>query len=262
MIRATNVSFAYDEAQVLSGVDLHAASGKMVGLIGPNGSGKSTLLRTLYAALRPKTGRIQIGEDVVSSLSPRELPKRVAVVAQEPSSEAVMSVADMVLLGRSPHRSSFHSYSAEDYEIAADALRKVGLRHMADRRFHTMSGGEKQRAFIARALAQQAEQLLLDEPTNHLDIHYQHDILQLVRSLRKTTVVVLHDLNLAARYCDELVLLNHGKVVSSGPTAEVLVPEVIEPVYRMKVTTLYDEGRLQLVFRPLDRAVSVDKALV
>ncbi len=137
------------------------------------------------------------------------------------------------------------------YDEAHDgALRRVGLRDLADRNLATLSGGEKQRTLIARALAQQADHLLLDEPTNHLDIHYQHEVLELVRNLDVATVLVLHDLNLAARYCDHLVLLDKGHLACAGATAEVLTPDVLEPVYRVTVRVLHDEDAPQLIFRP------------
>lgn len=154
----------------------------------------------------------------------------------------------MVLLGRSPHRSTFESYSSEDHRIAAAALTRVGARHLADRDYGRLSGGEKQRVLIARTLAQQADHLLLDEPTNHLDIRYQHEVLNLVRGIGVTTVVVLHDLNLATRYCDRLVLLDHGKVVSAGRPEEVLTPEVLEPVYGVAVRRLSESSCVQLIF--------------
>ncbi|MDT0345715.1 ABC transporter ATP-binding protein [Streptomyces litchfieldiae] len=249
MISAADVTFAYDGTPVLAGVGLEARSG-IVGLIGPNGSGKTTLLRILYAALAPRGGTVLVDDRPVTSVPHRELPRRIAVVAQEAPPELPVTVADMVLLGRAPHRSSLQAYTAEDHRIAAAALRRVGMRDLADRNVATLSGGEKQRTLIARALAQQAHHLLLDEPTNHLDIHYQHEILHLVRSLDVTTVVVLHDLNLAGRYCDHLVLLDQGTVACAGPTADVLTPEVLEPVYRVSVRTLHDEDCVQLVFRP------------
>ncbi|MGH3567376.1 MAG: ABC transporter ATP-binding protein [Pseudonocardia sp.] len=250
MISASDISFAYDSTPVLAGVALDAHSGSVVGLIGPNGSGKSTLLRILYAALLPRTGAVLIDDIPMTSMAGRDLARRIAVVAQEAPPELPISVAEMVLLGRSPHRSSFQPYTGHDHEIAATALRRVGMRGFAERGFAMLSGGEKQRVLIARALAQEAGHLLLDEPTNHLDIRYQHEILQLVRRLGTTTVVVLHDLNLAARYCDHLVLLDRGSVTCSGPTAQVLAPEVLEPVYHVSVRAFYDDDCVQLIFRP------------
>ena len=175
------------------------------------------------------------------------------MVIQEGAIELPITVADMVLLGRSPHRSSFQSYTAADHQRAAAALRRVGVRHLAERFFTELSGGEKQRALIARALAQETDHLLLDEPTNHLDIRYQHEILGLVQTLDVTTVVVLHDLNLAARYCDRLVLLDRGRVACSGAPDDVLTEDMLERVYGVGVRRRQEDGCLQLTFRPLKR---------
>ncbi|MFC5286353.1 ABC transporter ATP-binding protein [Actinokineospora guangxiensis] len=249
MLHASDITFAYGGAPVLAGVDLRAGSGGVVGLIGPNGSGKSTLLRVLYAALRPHGGTVLIDGDPLAALPGRDLARRVAVVAQEHPPELPVTVADMVLLGRAPHRGALRGYTDGDHAAAAAALRRVGMRAHADRDCATLSGGEKQRVLIARALAQDTAHLLLDEPTNHLDIRYQHEVLRLVREIGVTTVVVLHDLNLAARYCDHLVLLDAGRVAAAGPTAAVLTPGVLEPVYRVRVRTVDDGDCVQLIFQ-------------
>lgn len=250
MISAQHVSFAYHESLVLDRVTASAEDGDIVGLIGPNGSGKTTLLRTLYGALAPGGGRVEVDGVPVSRLKPIELARRIAVVPQEGTPELPITVVDMVLLGRAPLRSMFQSYTRDDHRKAASALRRVDARDLAERSFNTLSGGEKQRVLIARALAQEADHVLLDEPTNHLDIRYQHEILTLIRALAITTVVVLHDLNLAARYCDRLVLLDRGQVVASGTSDAVLRPEVLEPVYRVAVNRVDEPDCVQLVFRP------------
>ena len=254
MISVHEVSFSYGGGLVLAGVELRAGAGRVVGLIGPNGSGKTTLLRTIYGALSPRAGMVSLDDATVTSLSRRDVALRMAVVVQEGAGDVPITVAEMVLLGRSPHRSSFERYGVEDHQIAAAALSRVGTRHLADRTFASLSGGERQRVLIARALAQQSDHLLLDEPTNHLDIRYQHEVLQLVRTLDVTTVVVLHDLNLAARYCDDLVLLDGGRVVCAGSPDEVLTCEVLEQVYGIGVRRQVEDGTVQLMFRPLDEA--------
>lgn len=248
MICASDVSFGYDGSLVLTSAGLLAKPAEMVGLIGPNGSGKTTMLRILYAALRPAAGIVNLDDTPIESLPIGDIAKRIGVVAQESPSEIPLTVAEMVLLGRSPHRTAFESYTGADHRIAATALSRVGARHLAQRNYGQLSGGEKQRVLIARTLAQQADHLLLDEPTNHLDIRYQHEVLNLVRGIGVTTVVVLHDLNLAARYCDRLVLLNRGEVVSAGPPAEVLTPKVLEPVYGVAVRRLTEPTCVQLIF--------------
>lgn len=253
MITAEDVGHAYDGVAVLHDVTLAAEDGEVIGLIGPNGSGKTTLLRALYRALTPDRGSIRIAGVPIGDYAPRELAQVIAVVTQESHGDLPLSVAETVLLGRSPHLGAMRRQSAADLDIAADALRRVGAEHLADRDVGELSGGERQRVLIARALAQQASHLLMDEPTNHLDIHFQHEILALVRELGVTTVVVLHDLNLAARYCDRLVLLSRGAVAAAGAAEEVLHPSVIEPVYGIHVDPVRaGDGRLQLLFRSPD----------
>jgi len=251
MITAEDVSFAYADTLVLDGVGVAAGPGHVIGLIGPNGSGKTTLLRTLYGALSPRAGWISLDDAPVSELGARELARRMAVVVQEGSGELPLTVSETVLLGRTPHLTTFQRHSRDDFRTAAAALSRVGARHLADRVFSGLSGGEKQRVLIARALAQQADHLLLDEPTNHLDIRYQHEVLQLVSQLGVTTILVLHDLNLAARYCHQLVLLDGGRVAAAGTPDDVLHPDVLEPVYRIGVQRIGTDDGVQLLFHPL-----------
>jgi iron complex transport system ATP-binding protein len=249
-ITARNVSFAYRDSVVLHSVDAQASNGEVVGLIGPNGSGKTTMLRTLYGALRPTGGSVTVDGVEVSAMKPTHIARRIMVVPQEGTPELPLAVAEMVLLGRAPLTSMFRSYSREDHRLAAAALQRVGARQLADRAFDTLSGGEKQRVLIARALTQGSDHLLLDEPTNHLDVRYQHELLALIGQLQVTTVVVLHDLNLAARYCDRLILLEAGRVVATGTPEEVLDPAVLEPVYGVNVRRIEEPDSVQLVFSP------------
>lgn len=253
MIVAEEVGYAYGSSVVLTGVGLAAQAGRVIGLIGPNGSGKTTLLRTLYGALEGE-GRIELDGEPLGRLHSREISRRIAVVVQEQATDLPLQVSDMVLLGRLPHRSTFARTTATDERIAADALDLVGATHLAERDFVSLSGGEKQRVLIARALTQEASHLLLDEPTNHLDIRYQHEVLDLVRHLAQhhatAVVVVLHDLNLAARYCDDLVLLERGRVAAAGPADEVLRPEHLAPVYDVDVRRFDLDGQIHLTFDP------------
>ena len=256
MIEAAGVSWRYGAAPVIDGVSVVARPGRVLGLIGPNGSGKTTLLRLLYGALRSPTGHVTVDGDALPSLGPRETARRMAVVVQESGGESMLTVAEMVLLGRGPHLSTFQRTGAAEHAIAARCLARVGATHLGARAYAGLSGGERQRVLIARALAQRATHLLLDEPTNHLDIRYQHEILRLVRGLGTCAVIVLHDLNLAARYCDDLVLLGAGEagggVAAAGPVGEVLDPGVLEPVYGIGIKRLDLDGHLHLLFHPGD----------
>ncbi|WP_084653119.1 ATP-binding cassette domain-containing protein [Nocardioides insulae] len=250
MITGTDLSFRYDERAILAGVELTAQPGRVLGLIGPNGAGKTTLLRLLYGALRSPTGEVRVDGDPLASINARETARRLAVVVQESGTDTTLTAAELVLLGRIPHLSTFQRAGARDHEIATTALERVGVSHLGRRPFAALSGGERQRVLIARALAQEATHLLLDEPTNHLDIRYQHELLELVSNLGTTSVVVLHDLNLAARYCDDLVLLGTEHLVAAGPTSEVLRPELLEPVYGIGVQRLDLDGGIHLIFHP------------
>ncbi|MFI5934195.1 ABC transporter ATP-binding protein [Actinoplanes sp. NPDC051494] len=254
MIEAEAVSWTYGTNPVIEAVSVTARPGRLLGLIGPNGSGKTTLLRLLYGALRSRTGRVTVDGDELPSLAAREAARRLAVVVQESGGETALTVGEMVLLGRGPHLSTFQRSGAADHAIAARCLARVGASHLGARAFAGLSGGERQRVLIARALAQEATHLLLDEPTNHLDIRYQHEILRLVRDLGTCSIVVLHDLNLAARYCDDLVLLGAGGgVVAAGTVDEVLDPAILEPVYGIGIQRLELQGSIHLLFHPRER---------
>ncbi len=254
MIVAEGLRFGYGDHAVLHDVALQARPGRVLGLLGPNGSGKTTALRTLYGSLRPQAGRVTLDGRPLRALSPREISQRVAVVVQESDADSMLTVREMVTLGRLPRLSTFQRTGAADHRAVDAALARVGGTHLARRRFAELSGGERQRVLVARALAQESDFLLLDEPTNHLDIRYQHEVLHLVRTVATSAVVVLHDLNLAARYCDDLVLLDRGRVARSGSPAEVLDPDLLERVYGIGVTRTEAAGHLQLLFHPLTTA--------
>ncbi|MER7547255.1 ABC transporter ATP-binding protein [Spirillospora sp. NPDC127506] len=252
MIEGRGLTYAYGATTVVRDVDVRAESGRILGLLGPNGSGKTTVVRMLTGIVTPRSGRVLLDGRPLDSLTHRALARQVAVVLQESSGDLPMTVADMVLLGRAPHQTTFSRNSAEDHRIAAAVLRRVGARHLADRVFVGLSGGEKQRVMIARALAQQPTHLVLDEPTNHLDIRFQHELLTMIRGLGITTVIVLHDLNLAARYCDDVLVLQEGEVVAHGPCADVLTSELLQGVYGVGVERLDTSRGIQFLFHPLD----------
>lgn len=251
MIEAVGVGHAFGGTRVLHDVDLRADAGEVVALVGPNGSGKTTLLRTLYRAMQPTGGTVRVDGTDVRRISRAQLARRIAVVVQEPPGDLPLTAAQTVLLGRHAHApGGGRGRRAADHEAALVALRRVGAAHLARRDVAALSGGERQRVLIARAVAQEADHLLLDEPTNHLDVHAQHEVLHLVRDLALTTVVVLHDLNLAARYADRLVLLDGGRVVGQGRPEEVLASGVLDRVLRVGTTRVRaDDGRTQLLFR-------------
>lgn len=254
LLEARGVRLSYGARTVVDAVDLVVRPRTVVGVVGPNGSGKTSLLRLLSGELRPESGTVVVEGGSPTALGPRELARRLAVVAQDETlAETPLTAAELVLLGRTPHLGPFQRPGREDLTIVTDSLRRVGALDLAAREVATLSGGERQRVLIARALAQGARTLLLDEPTNHLDIRYQHDALGLVRGLADGgagCVVVLHDLNLAARYCDHLVVLDAGRVAASGVPARVLVPETLEPVYHVGMHRLDLDGVPHLAFHP------------
>lgn len=220
---------------LIDGLSLDVRPGRFVGLVGPNGSGKSSLLKAIYRVLRPERGEVRVGDVPAQSLSAKAFARTLAVVAQEAPVEVELSVIDMVLLGRIPYQRAFGGTSSEDRAAAVAALTTVGAVDLADRSWPTLSGGEKQRVLLARALAQDGQVLVLDEPTNHLDVRHQFGLLRLVRRLGVTTLAALHDFNLAAEFCDEVVVLQAGTVVAAGPPAEVFVDEVVHPVFGVHV---------------------------
>jgi len=233
MVILGGVTFAIDGVTVLDDVSADIPPRAVTGLLGPNGAGKSTLLRLIAGLVKPDAGSIRLEGTIVASLPRREAAQRIALLEQSATPSVDLSVREVVLLGRIPHRSRvLGSFGGADDHLVADrALAMVGARELEERQWHTLSGGQQQRVQIARALAQQPSLLLLDEPTNHLDVSAQLSLLGQVRGLGLTSVMALHDLNLAAAYCDHILLLHRGRLVASGSPAEVLQPSVIADVY-------------------------------
>ncbi|RWX16826.1 ABC transporter ATP-binding protein [Rhizobium hidalgonense] len=233
-IRIDKVSFAAGDTVIVNGVSLAVEKGKVLGLLGPNGSGKSSLLRLICRLRKARSGVIRLGEDDISALSRADLARRVAFVEQQSATDTQLTVRDVVRLGRTPHRGLLSSWGAADDAAVEVALLRVGMRERAGQLWQTLSGGERQRVHIARSLAQSPSELLLDEPTNHLDIQHQLDILSLISKLGITSVVALHDLNLAAMFCDSLAVLEKGEVVASGAPEDVLTEDMIGRVFGVR----------------------------
>ncbi len=241
LLEARGIEVEIGGKSVLDGVSIEVGAGEIVGLVGPNGAGKSTLLRAATGLLPLRNGRIRVGGDALDALARRELARRVAVVQQLPEAPSTLRVRQLALLGRHPHLGLFARESARDLSIVEGALRQAGCLELAGRTLGTLSGGERRRAFIARALAQQTPLLLLDEPTANLDAGAQHDVLELVSELagRGTGVLlVVHDLTLAIAYCDRLALLDRGRVVAEGAPAEVITSEIVRRVYGESVSVV------------------------
>ncbi len=251
-LQAEHITWLVNARKILDEVSLIVTDGNLVGLIGPNGSGKSSLLRTIYRVLRPNAGVIDLNGANIWQLSARQVSRQMAVVMQEYGGDFDFSVQEIVLMGRNPHKGMFDRDTDYDFKLVRDALARVNMADFAQRSFQTLSGGEKQRALIARALVQQARFLALDEPTNHLDIYYQLEILELVKQLEATTIAALHDLNLAALYCDYVYVLKSGQVFACGTPESVLTPDLIRQVYGVwsEVTTHPLTGKIIITFFP------------
>ncbi|MFC6013889.1 ABC transporter ATP-binding protein [Nocardia lasii] len=251
-VRAKEIDWSRGGRQVLHGVNIDPSPGETIGLLGPNGSGKSSLLRLLGGIDRPDAGQVLLDDTDLRSLRRRQVARRVAMVDQHADTELDITVREVVRLGRIPHGGMFGGDEAVDRAAVDRAMAHTGIAGHAERRWHTLSGGERQRAQIARALAQEPDELLLDEPTNHLDIQHQLDILALVAALPLTSYIALHDLNLAAMYCDRVVVLASGRVVAFGTAAEVITAELVEQVYQVRATVTVDPiaGYPTVTYRP------------
>lgn len=216
---------------ILEQVSLEVRPGEFVGVIGPNGSGKTSSLRCAFRYHQPLAGEVRLAERNIWQQPAYWHARHAAVVLQEFPEDFGLSVHEVVDMGRTPHKTMFQGNSAGDRAIVSAALEQVGLLAQQHQPFETLSGGEKQRALLARALAQQPSLLILDEPTNHLDLRHQLELLRLVRRLRISTIATLHDLNLAAAFCDRLYVLQQGRVVASGTPATVLTSALLEQVF-------------------------------
>ena len=248
-IRTEDTTLSYGAARILKGISLETHTGEFVGIIGPNGSGKSTLLKCIYRVLKPDGGCIWLGDQELHEMKIRNSARKVAVVAQHNYYNFEFSVREVVMMGRAPHKKMLEKDGAKDFEIVDQALKTVEMYEFADRNFSTLSGGEQQRVILARALAQQTPCLILDEPTNHLDITHQLQLMELVRGLNVTVLSAIHDLNIAAMYCDRLYILKDGEIVGSGTPEELLTPETIRRVYQVESEIVRDRnGKMHILF--------------
>lgn len=238
------VDFSYKDQPVLAGIDLTLSSGKCYGILGPNGSGKTTLLDLLCGLSAADKGEIRYRETLLKQWQARELAQRIALVPQDFQVRFGFSVREVVEMGRHPHLGRFSSLTEQGHALVDAVMAEMGVDGFAARSVTRLSGGEKQRVAVARALVQAPEVLLLDEATSNLDIYHSLSILALIRrrvvAQGLTVVAAIHDLNLAASFCDELIFLKHGRIICQGPTDEVLRPDVIEEVYGVEAQVRED----------------------
>ena len=256
-LEARGVCFGFGRKRVLNGVSLCVRSGEMLGILGPNGAGKSTLLRVFSRILAPEHGEALLFGRRLETYSRRELGRAIAVVPQDTQIEFPFSVTEVVLMGRSPHLHGFAFERERDLCVARAAMVRTGVGELAERSIHELSGGERQRVVLARALAQEADVLLLDEPGTHLDIRHEaetYDLLQDLQREGKTIVVVLHDLNQAALYCDRVALLAEGRLAKLGPPAEVITRATLAEVFGAEMQVGVNELTGAVNVMPLSRA--------
>ncbi|WP_337270797.1 ABC transporter ATP-binding protein [Oryzifoliimicrobium ureilyticus] len=230
-IKADKIVWKIGKKTVLDDVSFEVKPGRMLGLLGPNGSGKTSLLRILAGLKRPNSGQISIDNQDMKFIGRRALARRVAFVEQHATTNASLRVVDVVKLGRFPHRSMFSGWSPEDEEAVNEALERTGMSGKRNDLWQSLSGGERQRAHIAKALAQSPKELFLDEPTNHLDVQHQIALMKLVCDLPITSIIALHDLNHAAMFCDELIILQNGRLVAAGTPDDVLTEGLLKTVF-------------------------------
>ncbi|MFI0419341.1 ABC transporter ATP-binding protein [Spongiactinospora sp. 9N601] len=243
-LQAVGVRLGYGERIVVDGLDLGVEPGTITAIIGPNGCGKSTLLRALGRLLRPAGGEVLLDGKRIDKIPSKEVAKVLGVLPQAPTAPEGLTVADLVARGRHPHQSWYRQWSSDDEAAIQEALSMTGLLDLAERPLDELSGGQRQRAWISMALAQGTDLLLLDEPTTFLDLAHQVEVLELVRRLhsdaRRTIIMVLHDLNLAARYADRLVAMRDGRLVAAGAPHDVLTEQMLLRVFELDAKVIAD----------------------
>ena len=248
MLTIEDLSVKLGKKTIIQDLSLSMQTNQFVGIIGANGSGKSTLLKTIYKGLAPEAGRIIFNDLDLLKTAPKKVAKKMSVVGQFNELSFDFSVFQMVLLGRTPHKKLLESDSKEDYAIVEQALHEMGLTEYRNESYLSLSGGEKQRVILARALSQQPEFLILDEPTNHLDIRYQLELMESVKKLKIGVLAALHDLDLAASYCDYLYAMKNGQILAAGKPEEVLTEAFIEEIYGVKCKIYRNPITDQLAF--------------
>ena len=247
-IKAENINITLEKNNILKGINIEVDNKEVVGIIGPNGSGKSTLLKCIYRVLKPNDGAILLDEVDIKDMTVKESSKKLAVLSQHNNYNFDFTVKDIVLMGRSPHKKFMERDNKEDYDIVNEALKKVDMLEFKDRSFQSLSGGEQQRVILARALAQQPQCLILDEPTNHLDIKYQLQLMRIVKNLNIEVIAAIHDLNIAAMYCDKIYVLKDGEIIKYGNPKEVLTQKLIKEVYEVDAEVILNNERIYISY--------------
>ena len=256
MIEVKNLHFSYDQTPILQDISLTIEKGAFVGIVGPNGSGKTTLLKLMAGLLKGFQGNILLEGMDIHHWTRKQIALHISMVPQDTIIPFSFTALEIVLMGRSPHLKTFAFETQKDVAIALEAMSLTGVHDLAHRSIEELSGGEKQRVILARALAQQSPILLLDEPTSHLDIKHQIDIHNLVKKLNKekgiTIINILHDLNLTSHYCEEVIMLKNGRVCHRGPPHQVMTQETIQEVFDTPVQVGHNKKTGQPYYLPVD----------
>ncbi|MCL2607230.1 MAG: ABC transporter ATP-binding protein [Methanomassiliicoccaceae archaeon] len=254
-LNVSSLSFSYGKRKdAVDDVSFDADKGEVIGIIGQNGCGKTTLLKCINAVLKPKGGVVMIENENVLSMPRKDIARNIGVVSQHSMIIFPYTVLDMIMMGRYPAKNSFESYNTEDLEVVKRSMAETGVEAFAERTIDELSGGERQRVLIARALAQEPEILLLDEPTLHLDVNHQFELMELIRRLASErnmlVIIVTHDIMLAARFCDRIIMMENGAIFTSGKTEDVLTSDNLARVFRIDARVSYDEriGGLNVMF--------------
>lgn len=247
-----NIRITLGRADILHGIDIEARPNQLTGIIGPNGSGKSTLLKCIYRVLEADAGDIYLDGAPIRTMRMRASARKMAVLAQHSPMAFDFTVQSLVLLGRAPHKKALERDGAADYEKVAAALAAVGMDGYEARYISTLSGGERQRVLLARALAQDTPILILDEPTNHLDVKHQLQIMRICKSSGKTVVAAIHDLNVAAMFCDWIYAMKDGRIIESGRPRDLLTGAFIERLFEVPAQVIADAGGRPRIFFEAD----------
>lgn len=249
-VRVKNLSVSYGENKIFEDLSITFKEGQVTGIIGPNGSGKSTLLKCIYRVVRPSEGNVFFNEYDISRISYKKTAQETAVLMQQHENGIDLTVQDIVLMGRTPYKGITEGNNENDYCIADTAMKEAGIYSYREIRFSCLSGGEQQRVLLARAFAQQTPCLILDEPTNHLDITYQLKIMDHVCKSGKTVIAAIHDLNIAAMYCDRVIALKDGEIHADGTPEQVFTPQCIQHLYGIGCEVfLREDGRPAIIYK-------------
>lgn len=256
LLEVDNLKFGYGKKLVLDGVSFNIKKGEFLSIIGPNGSGKSTLLKTLNNLYPSNLGEISLEGRNINKFTKKDLAKKMALVLQDNTIDYEFTVEDIVLMGRHPHKGRFKRETEEDYKIVLESLKMTNTLGLKDRIITEISGGERQRVMIAKALAQRPSIILLDEPTSHLDINHQMEILKLLKEMNKnkgtTIILVIHDINLGVRYSDRVIMLNKGKILEIGDSKKVITKDNIKLAYDIDVAIDKNRHTNSLYITPLE----------